>query len=275
MGVKYSTMNALLIGDSMNNQYVTYKLNQLSGLEYFKCNDMLDFNIKKSIEPVLVRDEMAQEVFQTVNAMNHPNLIRTDFFWEDDLFYVVRTYEDDFYAFAWRLQIQRYLETRRKHIEIEEDQIVYWLKQLLTAVQALHDQNILHKFIIPEALSFNRHQLKLFVPALSSRLSDSTYYVDEERTWYRCPEHDEHQAIGLKYDIWSAGWTLYNLCSLEDGRFVLDQVSKFDENEWTRPEIPRVYTRKIDRLFKKMTQFDPDLRPTAAELLEDPIFRPF
>jgi len=38
----------------------------------------------------------------------------------------------------------------KKNIEIEEDQIIYWTKQLLTAIDALHQKNIFHKFIIPE-----------------------------------------------------------------------------------------------------------------------------
>lgn len=273
MGLRYSSLNALLIGDALNNRYVTYKLEKLSDIEYFKVEDMLDYNVKKGVEPVLVKDKMAQQVFMLVNKINHPNIVLVDFFYEDGLFYVVRTYEDDYYAFAWRLQIQRYLETRRKHIEIEEDQIIYWMKQLLEAVDALHKNNILHKFIILEAISFNRYQLKLFVPARSTVLKDSTDYIKEEKTWYKCPEHNQEKAIGLKYDIWSAGWALYNFCALEDGRFVLDGVDDF--HEWVRPDIPRTYTRRIDRLFKKMTNYDPDKRPTAEELLKDPIFLPF
>jgi hypothetical protein len=46
MGLQYSSLNALLIGDSMNNRYVTYKLEKLSDMEYFKVEDMLDYNVK-------------------------------------------------------------------------------------------------------------------------------------------------------------------------------------------------------------------------------------
>ena len=31
-----------------------------------------------------------------INKINHPNIILVDFFYEDGLFYVVRTYEDDY-----------------------------------------------------------------------------------------------------------------------------------------------------------------------------------
>jgi serine/threonine protein kinase len=79
--------------------------------------------------------------------------------------------------------------------------------------------------------------------------------------------------IGLKYDIWSIGWTLWQICSLSDPRILLDKVDNFDE--WVRPDIPRFYTRELDHLFKLMTQIDPEKRPIAEELLEDPIFKRF
>lgn len=53
----------------------------------------------------------------------------------------------------------------------------------------------------------------------------------------------------LNKKLRSAGWTLYNFCALEDGRFVMDEVESF--KDWKKPDIPRHYTRDIDRLFKK------------------------
>ena len=46
----------------------------------------------------------------------------------------------------------------------------------------------------------------------------------------------------------SIGWTLYNLCSLDDARFVLDEVNNFDN--WLWPDLPRHYTRDLDKVFK-------------------------
>jgi hypothetical protein len=58
------------------------------------------------------------------------------------------------------------------------------------------------------AISFNRYQLKLFIPARSTVLDNPEDYIHEEKTWYRCPEHEQANAIGLKYDIW------YVLCNI-------------------------------------------------------------
>lgn len=118
----------------------------------------------------------------------------------------------------------------------------------MTALACLHENNILHKFIIPEAISFKKDKLKLFIPASSVILDSSDSLIQEKQTWYKCPEMEENKKIGLKYDIWSAGWALFNICSLDDGRFLLDQVEDF--STWKRPDVPRIYSRDLDRLFK-------------------------
>ncbi len=100
---------------------------------------------------------------------------------------------------------------------------------------------------------FLKEQLKLFIPMRSTVLEDDEDYLFEEKTWYRCPEHDLFKKIGLKYDIWSLGWLLYNVCSLEDSQFVLDQVKDF--NNWKKPDLPRVYSRHLDSIFKRFETF--------------------
>lgn len=106
-----------------------------------------------------------------------------------------------------RLSIYKYsyltiIQFYKKHIDIEEEQIIYWMKQLLSALECLHSYNILHRYITPESMSFKKDKLKLFMPATSIILSQPDRYVNVENTWYRCPEHVQAQKIGLKYDIW-------------------------------------------------------------------------
>jgi serine/threonine protein kinase len=119
-------------------------------------------------------------------------------------------------------------------------------------------------------MSFKKDRLKLFIPARSEILDHADGQVEVNKTWYKCPEHDFNKKISLKYDVWSIGWLLYNLCALEDSRIILDQVDDF--NTWDRPIIPRHYSRHIDKIFRKMTQPDPEERPSVEELLEDEIF---
>jgi len=270
-------VNSLIESDILGRRYNIYKLKSIGRFDYFKVNDLLDFDKKYALEPILVKDPMPRKLIKLVKHLNHPNLLYLDYFVDDGYFYVVRPYDDDYYGFWWRLQIQKHLQANHKRIEIEEGQIVYWLKHLLLAVDALHQNNILHKFIVPRAISFKQNQLKLFVPAKSVVLESEDHALIEDVTWYKCPENhgitEEQRAIGLSYDIWSVGWTLYEICTLTDPRQMLEDVKDF--GKWSRPDLPRFYTRDLDRLFKLMTIIDQEQRFTAGQLLEQPIFQQF
>lgn len=273
MGLQTSKDSTLIPGDTLNRQFEIYKIKNFKDFEYFKVYDLLDFKDKKALEPTEVKDEESKYLFSLIKEIDHPNIMKVDYFIENDIFYVIRTYDDDYYGFAWRLQIQRLLESYKKHIEIEEEQIIYWIKQLLVAVECLHYNNVLHLFVAPQTMSFEGTQLKLFIPSRSICLNSLNEVVEVGQTWYKCPENEKYNVINFKYDIWSIGWTLYNLCSLDDSRFVLDEVVDFDK--WMWPELPRHYTRKLDKIFKQMTHLDPNQRPTATEMLRDPIFKQF
>lgn len=273
MGLQTSKFSTLIPGDILDRRFELYKIKNFRDFEYFKVYDMIEFRDKKALEPVEVKDDETKYLMSLIKELNHPNIMKVDYFIENDHFYVIRSYDDDFYGFAWRLQIQRLLESYKKHIEIEEDQIVYWIKQLLQAVECLHDNSVLHLFVTPQTMSFEGTQLKLFIPSRSIVLQQPDEKIDVGRTWYRCPENEKNNVVDTKYDIWSIGWTLYNLCSLDDSRFVLDEVEDFEK--WLWPDLPRHYTRNLDKIFKMMTHIDPERRPTAMEMLRDPIFKPF
>ena len=46
MGVRTSKMNALLAGDTLGGRYDIYKMVTLDQIEYFKVEDLMDFNVK-------------------------------------------------------------------------------------------------------------------------------------------------------------------------------------------------------------------------------------
>ena len=52
--------------------------------------------LRKAAEPVIVIDEMSKRVFKQINKLDHPNLIKVDYFYDDGFFYVIRTYDDDY-----------------------------------------------------------------------------------------------------------------------------------------------------------------------------------
>lgn len=46
MGLQTSKTSTLMVGDTLDLRYDIYKIKRLSGIEYFKCDDLADFNIK-------------------------------------------------------------------------------------------------------------------------------------------------------------------------------------------------------------------------------------
>jgi hypothetical protein len=49
MGVRTSKMNALLVGDTLGRRYDIYKMITLDEIEYFKVEDLMDFNVKYAV----------------------------------------------------------------------------------------------------------------------------------------------------------------------------------------------------------------------------------
>lgn len=46
MGLQTSKTSTLLVGDILDSRYEIYKIKQLSGIEYFKSDDLADYKIK-------------------------------------------------------------------------------------------------------------------------------------------------------------------------------------------------------------------------------------
>lgn len=94
------------------------------------------------------------------------------------------------------------------------------LCQLLTAVNYLHDKNILHSFINTQTIYLQNNDLKLggfyFCEKLESK--DASGKIERileypEANIIKCPEYP---IIGLKYDVWCIGRVLFELTGASD-----------------------------------------------------------
>ena len=48
------------------------------------------------MEPTEVKDEESKYLFSLIKEIDHPNIMKVDYFIENHIFYVVRTYDDDY-----------------------------------------------------------------------------------------------------------------------------------------------------------------------------------
>ena len=150
-----------------------------------------------------------------------------------------------------------------------EEQIVYWLFQILLALNKLHENDILHKRISKGWIVFVRDEIKLCINPLCTLLMSSTERVkiDSSECNFNAPELIEPGKLTLKYDIWSLGWLLFHMCTLENPFEYLQEPENF--NKLT---IPNEYSLNLRQLFKNMTDIDPDKRANCHDLLEDKLF---
>ena len=48
------------------------------------------------MEPLPISDKKAQALFQLVKKLNNPNIMKCDYFVDNGIFYLVRSYDDDY-----------------------------------------------------------------------------------------------------------------------------------------------------------------------------------
>ena len=53
------------------------------------------------MEPIPISDRSVQDLFILVKDINHLNIMEVDYFVQDDIFYVVRRYDDDYVSKIW------------------------------------------------------------------------------------------------------------------------------------------------------------------------------
>ncbi|XP_065566070.1 serine/threonine-protein kinase DCLK1-like isoform X2 [Artemia franciscana] len=215
---------------------------------------------------VVVESEVA-----ILRRTNHANIVRLyrDFDFPDKLCLVMEYVPggDLFDAVA----------TAGKFSEPEAAQM---LRDLSSALDYLHSNNIVHRDIKPENLLVfeaenGRRSLKLADFGLAREVTGPIYTVCGTPT-YVAPEILAEAGYGLKVDIWAAGVILYILlCGYPP--FVSpsnNQEELFDAILSGEFEFASPYWDPVSDMAREliclMLQTDPDLRYAASEVLEHP-----
>ena len=95
--------------------------------------------------------------------------------------------------------------------------------------------------------------------------------------YYLSPELCQDQPYGYASDIWSLGCVLYELVSLRhafDGCSLPALVLRILDGKYQTPDPKNRYSPEITKLIGRMLQMRPEDRPTAQQILEDPLLRP-
>ncbi|GET90125.1 protein kinase, putative [Leishmania tarentolae] len=157
------------------------------------------------------------------------------------------------------------------------DRVQYYFKQLLLALSALHDRNVVHRDVKPENILLDKNRTRLLLSdfgfACHSVLGAPLHRACGTLK-YCAPEllRENPSYDGRKVDVWAAGITLYMMlfggypyrCSRGDPDAFLEVI------ETTTYRIPRPIPALIEDILQHMLCVDSTQRWSVKQLLQHP-----
>lgn len=226
------------------------------------------------------REDIEREI-NVMQAMNHENVLRLlDTFEDHSSIFLALEYCDggDFGD-----------KVNERGLSLEEPQAAAWMRQILSAIAALHAKNVCHRDIKPDNFMVHGEVLKLSDFGLALFLTRGRLLTDKCGTpAFMAPEQHKLPKYSRGYthavDMWAAGVTMYML--MFGGRHpFLDDKMRMDEKRLMQgavdfvvpqsffsfgmPGQPR-FSDAARRLCKRLVEPDLARRPTAEDACQDP-----
>jgi calcium-dependent protein kinase len=227
----------------------------------------------KTIDKETITKDMKErsKFFNEVDILrraDHPNIIRLYEFYEDDRHYhLVTEYVAGGELFDFIIKSKM----------LSEAIAANFMRQILSAVAYCHEQNIVHRDLKPENLLLDKESADATVKVIdfgTSAIYDQNKQLTQKygTAYYIAPEVLRKE-YNEKCDIWSCGVILYIFLSGRPpfgGKNDRDILTKVQQGTvpWG-PEWNKI-SEEAKRLIKKMLEYDPKHRYSAAQALQDP-----
>lgn len=158
-----------------------------------------------------------------------------------------------------------------------ERKIIRWIVQCALALKHLHARHILHRDVKTQNI-FLKESLKICLGdfGIAKVLENTTSFTQTliGTPYYLSPEICKSQPYSWSSDIWALGCVLYELCALKVPFDApnLKTLACHIVNARPPPLPPR-YSPELRVLYAKMLGKNAAQRPTAAQLLQEPILQ--
>ncbi|XP_078095939.1 serine/threonine-protein kinase PLK1 [Mustelus asterias] len=211
------------------------------------------------------REKMSMEI-SIHKSLNHSNVVGFHGFFEDD---------DFVYVVLELCRRRSLLELHKRRKAVTEPEARYYLKQIISGGQYLHDNHVIHRDLKLGNLFLNDDmEVKIGDFGLATTVQ---YEGERKKTLCGTPNYIAPEVIGKKghsfeVDVWSLGCIMYTLLVGKppfETSCLKETYLRIKKNEYN---IPKHVNPVAASLIQKMLRSDPSARPNIHELLNDEFF---
>ncbi|XP_054713786.1 LOW QUALITY PROTEIN: serine/threonine-protein kinase Nek8-like [Uloborus diversus] len=229
-----------------------------------KCDD--SFVIVKEInmhDLTASERQLAMNEVSVLSLLNHENIVSYyDSFENDGILMIEMEYADGG-------NLAQYLSQMKS--PMEEKEILLLFKQIVAAIKHMHDHNILHRDLKTANIFLTKDgTVKVGDFGISKMLTTKQggALTVVGTPYYISPEICEGKFYNQKSDIWALGCILYEIACQQktfEGSNLPALVNKIVKGQFA--PVKGNYSPGFKQLIRELLQRDPDLRPTATEIL--------